>query len=82
MGSVQQNGEKLIRVFALAYQPPAASIQSINQFCWYQAIAFMICVPSRVQPFTKSFDFNKCVQHECMRYCNGVPLVHVEPYIA
>ena len=41
-------------------------------------------LPSYDHPFTKhlvSFN-NKCVQHECMRICNEVPLVHVEPNIA
>ena len=26
--------------------------------------------------------FSECVQHECMRYCKEVSLVHVEPHIA
>ena len=61
----------------------ATSIKSINPFCWYQPFDVLTCVLSCDHPFTKHLDsFNSCVQQECMRYCNEVPLVHVELHIA
>ena len=77
MGSVQQNGAKSIRIHIWL------NIWSINPFCWYWPFALITCVPSCDHPFTKHLDsFYKCVQHPCMRYCNGVSFVCVKPHIA
>ena len=82
MDYVQQNGKKSMSEYSLTYQLMQAFDQ-LTPFSWHQTFVFIACVSSCDHPFAKHLDFfSKCVQHECMRYCNEVPLVPVESHIA
>ena len=83
MDYVQQNGKKSMSKYTLTYQLMQAFDQLTRSFGIKPLSSIIACVSSCDHPFAKHLDlFSKCVQHECMRYCNEVPLVHVESHIA